>query len=208
MFKKLASIFRSLKNDVKKYVDASRFNDAVAMATSWDALNTSTSNFDVRKLVVTSGCIKYKVTIQAKMFFGIFIVAGLGFLSFVGPRQYGRWIPESFLTEGLAQLVCLFFIAFGVFFLYYVSIPIEFIKSRSSLEIGRGKRRKSIAFSEIYAVQLIASTEGSDYYNYQLNIVFSNAERLNIVVYSNLDRACEEANIISHYIHKPLWKAV
>jgi hypothetical protein len=198
--------------DRSKDVDASRFNDSVALTTSWKALNTGSSNFDSRKLVVSAdrSRITYRTTAGAKIFSGLFIATGVFFL-FVWHRQYGRWFPGSF-AEALAPLACVFFIAMGSFILYDVSVPIKFNRRNSTLVKGRGKRRKTIYFSEIHALQLIqvrvSGSDGPAYRNHQLNIIFKDGTRMNIVTYYRPDRAREDANVISQYIGRPLWDAV
>ena len=212
MFHALKNFVTNLQERQKNNIDAARFNDEVALKTDWEPLNTSSSNFDTRKLSMEDRrYMKYKTTMGLKLFGGLFMVVGAAFLSFVGPRMHGRWLPDSFLEEGLAQLVCLLFIFFGMALLYFVSSPVEFDGRKGVFLKGRGKRRKSINFSEIHALQLIpkrvTDSDGPDYFNHQLNLVLNDASRIHIVDYYHAEKAKQDSKVIADLMNKKVWDA-
>lgn len=177
---------------------------------NWKPLNTSSSNFDPYKLSIpTKRLLTYKTTLGVKAFCGLFMAVGIGCLSYVGPRQHGRWIPESFVEEGLAQLVSLLFLLAGASLLYFLSSPRLFDGKNNIFRKGRGKRQKIISFSEIYALQLIphsvSNSDGPDYTNYQLNIILNNGQRENVVNYHNQKNAQSDAKTIAEFIGKKVF---
>ena len=181
-------------------IDVSRFNDSVALTTSWEAINTDSSFFDTRRLTVSADgdCITYKTTLGSKLFCGAFIAGGAVYLAVTGIAQ-GRWIPVN-RDDWVLLLASLFFVAIGAAMHYVTAIPITFSKSQSLFVKGRGKRQRRVLFADIHALQLISShvvpLEGNEYDNYQLNVVFRDGDRLHIVSYSSPDRAFEDAMIL------------
>jgi len=209
MFRKLKEYLKHCEEDSKNNINASKYNDKVATKTDWKPLNTSVANFNTCVLESAGKNLLYfKTTMSMKMFSGFFIVIGLVLLSFVGPMQDGRWFPET-IDEGLGQLMCLTFTIAGIYLLYFTSPPIAFDGNKRLLIKGRGHRRKAIYFSEIYALQLVpyyfTSSDGPDYYNYQLNVVLENAERFHIVSYYDKGKARDDAAAISWLTGKILW---
>lgn len=197
----------------KNNIDVSQFNDEIANLTDWESLNTVTSNFNTRQLIkVNKDILKYKTTIGMKLFSGVFMAAGAICLAISWPSQDGRWLPHSFAGEGLGELVCLVFFVLGAAMLYFSSSPIVFDGKKRALFKGRGKKIKTTYFSEIYALQLIpnyvSDSDGDNYYNYQLNIVFSDGRRVNIVSYYNADKARKDSKTVSNFIDKKLWDAL
>lgn len=212
MLKALKNLINELKDIDKNNIDVTQFSDKIAMQTDWGPLNTYSSNFNTHRLVMLSGnVLKYKTTLGIKFFCGVFMAVGIGFLFFVGPRQHNRWLPESFLDEGLVQLICLLFFAAGASLLYFISSPTVFDGNKRLFFKGRGGKKKSIMFADIYALQLlpryVSGSDGPDYWNYQLNIVFFSGNRLNIANYNHVENARNDANVIANFVAKKVWDA-
>jgi hypothetical protein len=103
----------------------------------------------------------------------------------------------------------------GLIGLYWNSFPIVFDKN-TNLFI-KGKRSwlymdyVEINLSEIYALQLIGSyvsgSDGGGYNNYQINLINKDAKRLNVVNFSNKEKAKKNAEILKDFLNTRLWDA-
>ncbi|MCI5123614.1 MAG: hypothetical protein D3925_03840 [Candidatus Electrothrix sp. AR5] len=198
-----------LKNKDNPYA-LSQSDDAVTDKITWKPLNTSSFNFDPYKLSTgNKELLKYSPALGAKAFSGLFMALGIGCLSYVGPRQHGRWLPESFVEEGLGQLVSLLFLIAGASLLYILSSPRLFDGKKKIFRKGRGGKQKIISFSDIYALQFlprsVSNSDGRDYTNYQLNIILNNGKRENVVNYHNRKNALADAKTISEFIGKKVF---
>jgi len=93
------------------------------------------------------------------------------------------------------------------FLLFLIKVQIYFFKgSRSWPFIGYVE----INPSEIYALQLIGgyiSGSDSDYYNYQINLINKDAERLNVVFFTTNKEAKKNAQILKDFLNTRLWDA-
>jgi len=207
MFDKIKKYIKRLEERQKNHIDSRKFNDEIASLTEWQPLKVASANFNVFKLVSTDPeLLQYKSTIGVKVFASIFIFAGLAF--------FGAYLTSKseFLMEDTVPLViCLFFAALGVGILYFASLPREFDRKNNIFYKGKGGRKTIIPFADIYALQLIPSyiqsSEGADYYNYQLNLVLHSSQRVNISYYNTLEIARLDMLRISEFIGKKYWDA-
>ncbi len=66
-----------------------------------------------------------------------------------------------------------------------------------------------INLTEIYALQLIggrvSGSDGGAYNNYQINLINKDSKRLNIVYYSNKEKAKRDAIILKDFLDTKLW---
>lgn len=179
------------KNTIQK-----KFNDLIAEKADWTLLNTASSNFDPRKIVyVNSHRIEYRMTCFLKLFFGFFVIVGLAGL--------------------FVEKVCVFFILMGFIGLYWNSFPIVFDKNANVFIKGRHSDlfmdRVEISFSDIYALQLIggyvSGSDGGGYNNYQINFINKDAKRLNVLYFSNKEKAQKSAVILRDFLNTRLWDA-
>jgi len=198
---------RRLKASNTNALDISRFEDDVAEATEWVPLNTASANFNVYKLVsVTPNLLQYRATLGAKLFAGVFMTAGTAFLIalLVSRHKYS-------LEDIIPLLICIGFVVAGAWMLYSLSTPKLFdLRARHYLN-GRNHNKSIVPFNDMHALQLIPNSvygsDGSDFYNYQLNLVFSSGERINICYYNTLEIARNDMQKIASFIGKQCWDA-
>jgi hypothetical protein len=201
--------------------DASRFNDPIAMQTEWTPLKSGGSNFRTHKLVrINNDRIEFKASWGAKLFYGIFILAGFGaMIAFsyqkIGSGDFGMNIESLFpLLIGLG-----FSIAGGAM-LYFGTIPIVFDKRFKSFWKGRKspnmvydkeELKAFIKLEDIHAIQLISeyiSGKKSSYYSYELNLVLKDASRINVIDHGNDSAISSNAKVLSRFLDVPVWDAI
>ena len=65
--------------------------------------------------------------------------------------------------------------------------------------------------NDIHALQIIPEYIRSDknsYYSYELNLIFRDGSRENVIDHGNLDCIREDAKKVSQFINRPIWDAV
>ena len=78
MFRKLFEKLRSFTDEGEPF-DPSHLGDPVAQLTAWTPAKRGGANFRTRRLVmVTPNRIEFHASIMAKIFFGIFLLGGIG----------------------------------------------------------------------------------------------------------------------------------
>ena len=207
MFKRIKNYYKQLKDSRNDNLDVSHFNDAVAEATEWMPLNTASANFNNFKLVSESPVLlRYRVTLGAKVFATIFMLAGAIFLiAFLVSKS-------KFSLEDLFPIaICVVFIGVGAGMAYSLSSPKVFDKQYQRYMSGHERKKRIVPFSDIHALQLIRfniyASDGPDYSNYQLNLVLASGKRINICYYNSLDIARKDMLKISNFMDKKCWDA-
>jgi len=220
MLKKMFEKLRTLVDDPDPF-DPSRFGDPVAQQTNWMPAKRGGANFRTRRLVhVTSNRIEFRASMGAILFFGLFLLGGLGFA--VGFSLY-HFSEGTFLFRADTVLPSLFgivFAAVGGYLIYLGTAPIVFDKTKGFFWKGRmtpGEMLDSNALKhfagleEIHALQLISEHcrgQKSSYYSYELNLVLKDGKRINVVDHGNLKKLREDAETLSQFLDRPLWDAI
>ena len=205
--------------------DPSRFDNPVALRTSWSPLKSGGTNFRTHNYVEERDEVRFQPTMGALIFCGFFISFGALFalIAFSSMHQTN----EPFQLEVLLPiLIPLIFSGGGIFMFRLLTTPIVFNKHKGYYWKGRVNENQRIAqadlkvkckLTEIEAVQVIAewisghssgSSGGSSYYqSYEINLVLKDASRLNVVDYGHYRGVVESAQKLSHYLSIPLWDA-
>ena len=203
-------------------VDASQFNDPVALQTDLAPTRSGHSSFRSYKLSVnTSERLKFKATITA--LFCYF------FIFFIGAALLYWFAHETISSEGLELtiqtilllLIAITFMGLGGWLYYFESLPIVFDKQKGFFWKGRKAPdevfdtqtlRAHAAIEDIYALQLIAEySEGSGKsrsdYSYELNLVLKDGSRIHVFNHQKEKYVREDAKTISRFLEKPIWDA-
>lgn len=200
--------------------DASKFNDPIASQTDWSPLKGGGTNFKTHNLVhVNSNRIVYKSSPGAKIFYSVFLLAGLAFIIGFSFVQIGN---DSFSFSFDSIFPILFgsiFAIIGSLLLLYGTKPIVFEKGSGYFWKGR-KNPESVynirevktytKLKDIHALQIIAEYvrgNKSSYYSYELNLVLNDGSRLNVVDHGNLKKIRQDAQKLSLFLRKPAWDA-
>jgi hypothetical protein len=201
--------------------DPSRFNDPVAMQTTWTPAKSGGANFRTHKLVeIDFNRVEFKPSLGALAFYLIFFVAGAVVLVIF---PYAQWSSgkNMFSADLLVPVLIGFvFAAVGIGMLYFGTAPIVFDKSKGCFWKGRtvpdGINNSQVIkhfahIADIHALQLVSeycSGNKSSYYSYELNLVLRNGNRINVVDHGNCGKLKEDAQRLSEFLSKPVWDAI
>ncbi len=220
MLKKMFEKFRAFVDGPDPF-DPSRFGDPVAERTSWMPAKRGGASFRTRRLVhVTSARIEFRASMGAILFFGLFLLGGLGFA--VGFSVF-HFSQGAFLVRVDTVLPPLFGIVFAVVggcLLYLGTGPIVFDKTKGFFWKGRrtpgemldsNSLKHFVGLEEIHALQLVSEHcqgQKSSYYSYELNLILKDGKRINVVDHGNRRKLREDAETLSQFLDRPLWDAI
>jgi len=191
----------------------SHIKDEVAYRTQWSPAVPGGTNFKTRRLVeINPDRMEYRPATGNILFCLLFL--GIGLLAFLGLGVF--WYLKGFFLNAYMLLPVVFgsvFIFFGGAFLYRDMVPIVFDRTRGFFMKGN----KKSPLEDIHALQLIQEechSGGSDMYtiaqffSYEVNIVFQDGHRINVIDHGDLEQIRHEVKTLSHFMGKPLWDAV
>jgi len=194
----LSSLF-SLFQDKREILDLESFEDELAFRISWDPLVGGGTNFCTHRLQKTSGLmnnsIEFKPTFIAYLVSISFAVIGLIAILSSG-------------SSGSGALIALAPLGFGLWYLRQLLKQKLVFNSASRVFY---KNTTSYGFDNICAIQLLREYvrgNKNSYYSYELNLVCTNGERINIVDHGALHAIREDASILADYLSIPVWDAI
>jgi hypothetical protein len=220
MLKKLIEKLKSMTTGGVSF-DPSTLGDPVAMRTEWNPAKGGGASFCTHKLVtVNSNRMEFRASIGAKLFYLVFLIAGLGVMfAFSGAKLSSGGF--AFDMETIMPLsIGLIFSCVGGCLLYFGTAPIVFDKRRgyfwkgrkSPAEVSDKRSLKHFAqLDEIHALQLISeycSGDKSSYYSYEMNIVLKDGQRINVVDHGKQSKLKDDAGVIAGFLGVPVWDAV
>ncbi len=197
ILKSLFSIFQ----DQREILDLTSFGDELALKISWEPLVGGGNNFCTHRLRAKSDArsdlIQFEITIAAILTIVVFFAACLAGL--VGAASSG---------DGLPILASIAMMGFCIWWAYQL-VREQTIFDRSSCNFVRKGITSSL--ENICAIQLVREYvrgNKNSYYSYELNLVCSNGDRINIVDHGSLRAIREDAEILSNYLSLPVWDAI
>ncbi len=219
----LGKLFQKIRGvlDEAESFDPSMFGDPVAEQTDWMPAKRGGANFRTRKLVmVTPNRIEFRASLAAKIFFGSFLLGGMGFAVGVSVSHYSTGsFPLN--PDTLVPLIAgIGFAVVGGFLLYFGTAPIVFDKSRGFFWKGRKARdgvfhsdstKDFAGLEDVHALQLLSEyCRGSkrSYYSYELNLVLRDGRRINVMDHGDSKKLREDAKTLSQFLEKPVWDAI
>ncbi len=219
MFKELVEKLQKLSKEHVPF-NPSRFDDPNAVNTAWTPAKGGGANFKTHNLVqVNNRRIIFRSSIGARIFYGVFLLVGLGFaIGFSYPQISEGTFNFSF--ESLfPTLFGFLFAVIGGLLLYFGTKPIVFEKANGYFWKGRknpetvysiNELKSCTKLKEIYALQIISEFvrgDKSSYYSYELNLVLNDASRINVIDHGKLEKIREDAKKLSQFLEKPIWDA-
>lgn len=216
----MLSLFKNLfsKTEEKPF-HPQVFRNPLAEKVSWEPKKGGGSNFKNRKLILKdSRTLVYKPTVFSYIFSGLFIIGPIAFfcVSFIiNKNSFG----EQFLELPFI-LMPLLFIGVAGFIAYNTLQPQGFSKQLGyhykSFKKPTSQRevpdtKKWTKLDDVQAIQIIkerVKTKNSSYTSYELNLVLTDASRVNVVDHSKYDQIKEDARVISDFIGIPYWDAI
>ena len=200
--------------------DPSRLGDPVASQTAWTPAKGGGANFRTQKLVVVNSYrIEFRASIEAKIFYAIFLLAGLAMIIGLSYSRFSRGTFQFNADTIMPLLIGAVFAAIGGAMLYFGTRPVVFDKMRGCFWKGRTPPNEVIdhtalkhysEFNRIHALQIVSELcrgKNSSYYSYELNLVLADGQRVNIVDHGNLKKLREDAKTLAEFLGKPLWDA-
>ncbi len=202
-----------------KNVDPGVFQDQIALQTSWTPLQGAdgASFRSVELIAVAPHRWEYRPTAASAA--SCLFIAGLGLTVFL----CGVFVPSdgsavSLVTKASALIVGPFIVFLAGVMYRSVSTPVVFDKQRGCFWKGRikapgvpgpGNSERYAAFTQIHALQLISKRVWGEvsWTDYQLNLVMSDAGRINVVSHGAGKQIRQEATALANFLERPMWDA-
>lgn len=199
-------------------VNVDVFNDSVAQKTSWEPLKKGGASFGTHKLVeISERRLEFKPTAFAVIFYLIFTVLGFSLLGF---GLYNEFQTSFELDNIMLLIVGPIFFVVGIILGYSGTKPIVFDREFGFYWKGRKKPNRDLEYSQpelftplndIHALQILSEYikgNKSSYYHYELNLIFRDGSRENVVDHGNLDKIREDAHTVGQFINRPVLDTV
>ena len=212
----LSSFLKNLVQSVNTPAfDPAVFNDELASKTSWSPKAGGGANFKTKTLeVVSDNELRYKASSFGKIFGGIFILFPFIFIA-VGVTTI---INQGYQLEAvLFTIFPLVFIGVGIFVLKKFNTTTSFNKSTGYFYKGKKQQTTSITITEdantfkldtIKALQILPERvrgDKSSYTSYEINLVFEDGSRYNVVDHGHRKSIEQDAVTLSDFLGVPAW---
>jgi hypothetical protein len=168
--------------------------DPVAARTQWTPLVPGGANFITDHLLEDGPSrLAMRPTTGLKLFGLAFLLAGLGCIA------AGVALQIWFLT---------------VFGLPFTAVGVAVLRHRESVFDGQsrsflGKSKQVVPFSSIHALQLlrekVSGSDDADFDSYELNVVLTNGERINVVDHAGVVQLRADAQRLSALVGCKVW---
>lgn len=187
--------------------DPAHLNDPVALATEWSGLAEGKASFRSHELVPKGEeCLVSQPNLEYKLFLGFFVLLGMGFV--ISGLLGGNDTAEHFF---LFVLIGGFFTAIGLYGLLHPPATLVFDKQAGICRLKGSKHDVEIALSDIYALQILyiqaSANDSEDYPTYELNLVFRDAKRLNVLCHGMGGAVRLDAHQLAKFLQVHLWDA-
>ncbi|WP_317933237.1 hypothetical protein [Halioxenophilus sp. WMMB6] len=192
--------------------------DPVAQRLSWQPLRPGGANFKTRQLISELDTITLKPSLLARFLAWCFLLPGLFVLLAIAPELIikGQWFKGLFLL--------LWGLLFGAAGAIQLLLAKRFTIDRARGVYFFGKcfqeeeqlpRSRQGRLNEIYAVQIIRERVRArsrkygphSFWSYELNLVFADGERVNILDHGKEPAVDAAARAIANALAIPAWKA-
>ncbi|MGF1688452.1 hypothetical protein L4C36_17490 [Photobacterium japonica] len=184
-------------------------DDPVSKRISWNPLAPGGSSFKSQTMTVLGDTIEIKESASSKLMLSFFWITGL-VLCYVASQtdSEGWWITMFigvvFTVVGLAAT-----------FLFFETLTFDKAQGvyfRGQYEPGMTSvnRQKQGQLADIYSLQILSEhlhSGISPFISYELNLVFENGERVNVMDHGDLSALEDSAMRLAELTHVPIWKA-
>jgi len=181
----------------------------VAQQVSWQPIQRNARPLTNMILKSIEGTLELHLNLLSRLFYFSFIVFGLAFIF------YATFQLLSYHFQATLWSVLLGFTltGVGIYMFSKQAVPRIFDKEKNIYfkENENLEREDEIALNNIHALQVISYTEENEDKKEQqaeLNLVLNNGERVYVCSYDadDYERVKKDAEKISQYINKPVWK--
>ena len=196
-------------------------DDPVASKVSWSPAKPGGANFKAHHMDAVDNKLIVRRSGKAKAFASIFIVPGFGAVLIGAPWAF---IAGNFLLGIFAIVWGGLFGGMGWFLFQEKQFVFDkqsgvyyrgkaFVHNAAARSKDQGSKNQG-KLSRIHAIQLLSERitssgdEGSsNYLSYELNLVFENAERINVMDGGDSEYVEDSAVRLAAYLNVPVWKA-
>lgn len=221
MLDKLKNLKDVITNTTRQVTfDPSQFDDPLAMSIRWTPIEGGGTNFRTHKFYSNgTNQVGFKATLGAKLFSGVFMIAGLGLGIGFSVNKFQNGDPIFAWETLFLILFGLVFFGVGLYMFRSYSKPIVFDKLSGYFWKGwkkpdqyRGDENVhgALKLDDIHALQIVSEyirRDKKSYYSYELNLVTSDGQRHNVIDHGDRSDLVIDANKLSEFLGKPVWDA-
>jgi len=212
----ILEILKNLKSGGKKSTfDLSVFDDPLASKTSWTPAYSGGANFKTRTLKKISQSELHFVASTGAKFFGLAFLLFPFFFLIIG---FSTTEKMEFSLDLLGFVIVPFaFLCLGFFIYRKYSKPIIFNmqsgyfykgKKNKELSLNPKENKDTFKLEKIKALQLLSEYirgNKSSYTSYEINLVFEDGSRYNVVDHGHRSSIEKDAITLSNFLGVPLW---
>lgn len=198
--------------------NAGVFNNDLAIKTSWQPLVSGGSNFKAKTLKqISPSELRFVASTFGKIFVGVFMTLPLFFLGGAVFVFFQEGFDSTIIPFTLIPLV---FFGVGLFLLKTMNRVVVFDKNTGDFYKGKKKRdlspntaedKNSFKLETIQALQIIPEYirgNKSSYYSYEINIIFQDGSRYNVVDHGHQPSIEQDGITLSNFLGVPLWNKI
>jgi len=192
-------------------------DDPVAGKTQWEPAKSGGASFKTQKLTSENGVLKVSSTVGHRIFGLVFLIPGLAAVLVGCPWSIsnGEWGTGLFflvwgvLFGGAGALILIMQKPFTI-------DPLRGVYYRGKLDMSAPATLdpdKRGSTHDIHAIQLLSerirsssSSGSSSYRSYELNLVFKDGSRINVMDHGKQAAIEEAAQVIAGALNIPVWK--
>ena len=197
ILKNLFSVFQ----DQREILDLTAFGDELALKTSWEPLVGGGINFCTHRLrpkpLGSNDLIEFEVTIASILFTVAILIAAL--VSLISAITSGS---NGSILAAIAMM------GFGIWHAYGLWEHKTVFDRISCSFTHKGRTTDLESIRAIQLVREYVSGNKNSYYSYELNLVCSSGDRINIVDHGSLRAIREDAEVLANYLSLPVWDAI
>jgi len=204
---------RLKREEMPEYLDS---DDPIILKTSWKPLKGGGQSYKSHNLVkVNDNRLEFKMALSAFIFYAFIILVGLAIM--ILPFVPGVEVEGNvFIAIGVGAFVA----GVGSVLYYFGNKKIVLDKNLMAMWRGKVDAAKMInpqdvegyfSLKKVHAVQLIKEYirdidhNGHSYYSHELNLIFDDGKRVNIVDHAKNHVVTQQAEIVSEFLNIPLW---
>lgn len=217
MFENIKNKLKELQKSLevkKEDLNLEQLNDPLAIEIDWLPLKAGGANFKTKSLVkISSSQYRYQLSTGGKLFLGIFAAIGLGVLSVVLFMS----LSGDLSNVGFLGFFGLIFTGVSFFMYKIMAVPVTFDASLGM--IWKGKKSPKLSgnqqqnfdlmyFNDVHALQILSErvrSKNGSYLSYELNLVFKDGKRVNVVDHGKQSQILIDAETLSQLLGKPVW---
>lgn len=189
-------------------------DDPVAAKVSWNPARRGGANFRTHKLRVTPALISVERSKGMIAFGSVFVLGGVIPIAIgISIALNGGWLAAIFCVVfgGLFAAVGIFSLS-SKELLTFDRVHGVYFRGGAYAPHARPDRQRQGRLADIHALQLISETvsgsKGGSFTSYELNVVFGDGERMNVMDHGDGDEIESSAKQLAAFLGVPVWQAV